>query len=107
MHLMLPCWLRVRARRFVSAAVRGADGEVPAAITAQLLHAYLPPVDVELRVQIGGAIEDNSDYRSISIQVTGRVTCPAALHGSACCRWCCADMLCVLRRRACCPRAVP
>jgi hypothetical protein len=36
---------------------------------AQIMHGHLPPVNVELSLQFGGALHGQSDCRSICIQV--------------------------------------
>lgn len=41
---------------------------------AQVIHGYLPPVDVELSVEFGGVTQGQSDCRTICIQVRMEVT---------------------------------
>jgi hypothetical protein len=40
----------------------------------QIMHSYLPPVDVELSIDFGGALDGQGDCRTITIQVGNRVT---------------------------------
>jgi hypothetical protein len=38
-------------------------------IRTQIMHGYLPPVDVELSIEFGGVSQGQSDCRTICIQV--------------------------------------
>jgi hypothetical protein len=45
-----------------------AGGDLPR-IQAQIMHSYLPPVDVELSIEFGGALDGQGDCRTITVQV--------------------------------------
>eukprot|EP00775_Hariotina_reticulata_P007054 gene7054-7268_t len=52
--------------KYLARATSEADGE-ETTFQTKLLHAFLPPVDMELSVEIGGALEKGSDYRTIRV----------------------------------------
>lgn len=71
-----------RIRRFLSAAVRSDDtgqqsGDSGSGVRLRthLLHAYLPPVEVELTAELGGALDKLSDCRTVITHVSITISC--------------------------------
>ncbi|WIA34671.1 hypothetical protein OEZ86_012986 [Tetradesmus obliquus] len=44
------------------------DGGGLPLLKAQIMHSYLPPVDVELSIEFGGALDGQGDCRTITVQ---------------------------------------
>jgi hypothetical protein len=60
----------------------GADADAGEALRlrAQIMHSYLPPVDVELSIEFGGALNGQGDCRTIELHVSCQYT--ASMPGS-------------------------
>lgn len=88
----------VLACRFITGA--GGDGSAASGNTeartlqAQIMHTYLPAVDVELSMQSGGSLEKSSECQFFIIQVGSAYSSAGpqpCTHSSACCtsQWHC------------------
>jgi hypothetical protein len=58
-------------------------------LRAQIMHSYLPPVDVELGIEFGGALYGQGDCRTIALHVSGErrmLTAGAAEARNTCMR---------------------
>uniref|UniRef100_A0A383VUJ6 PAS domain-containing protein n=1 Tax=Tetradesmus obliquus TaxID=3088 RepID=A0A383VUJ6_TETOB len=51
----------------VAGMAAGADAEKSMKLRAQIMHSYLPPVDVELSIEFGGALDGRGDCRTITL----------------------------------------
>jgi hypothetical protein len=49
----------------------GTDAGESLKLRAQIMHSYLPPVDVELSIEFGGALYGQGDCRTIALHVSG------------------------------------
>jgi hypothetical protein len=68
--LLLVCcrFIGEACRNSCEAMAAGAVAEVPT-MQAQLVHAHLPPVNVELSINFGGALDGQGDCRTVCVQV--------------------------------------
>lgn len=63
-------------------APEGATDAEAARFRTQMLHSYLLPVDVELSIEFGGALDKKDGWRTTCIQVTAHVRRP--VHQPCC-----------------------
>ena len=65
----------MRGRRFLAEAVRSDEASQQTTgegvrLRTHLHHAYLPPVEVELTAELGGAVDKLSDCRTVIVHVS-------------------------------------